>query len=374
MPLDFFGDRLRFARHLRGLTLAQVASNIGVSRQYIHQLEAEDKAPTAELVVACAEVLDVAPSFFSQPIRNAVKADQVHFRKLASTSDQQVNRVLAFATLWEPILELLDRELDLPSLKLPTFHISNDDEIEAAASACRTYWKLSTDRPLKNITRVIENAGVPVVEIPGLEEKVDALSVARGRPIIVRNPFKQALCRQRLDLGHELGHLVLHQAIQTGDKDKETERQAFRFAGAFLFPRDSFEREFPNEEELTWRRLFELKLKWKISVQALLMRARDLEKIGASAYERCMRYLSHSGQRKKEKFDDELPLEKSELIQRCFDRLAERGGLRLKSFADALDISPTLLREVLAFIDLPDPSAVEDDTNVISIHSRRLAK
>ncbi|WP_150317353.1 ImmA/IrrE family metallo-endopeptidase, partial [Enterobacter hormaechei] len=77
----------------------------------------------------------------------------------------------------------------------------------------------------------VENQGAIVTGFDGVSEKVDALSVNRKFPIIIRNTAKESACPMRFDLAHECGHLIMHDGIETGCK--KTEREADAFASAF---------------------------------------------------------------------------------------------------------------------------------------------
>lgn len=95
----------------------------------------------------------------------------------------------------------------------------------------RLRWNLSADAPIDNMVNVLENQGAIVTCFDGVSDKVDALSVNRKYPIIIRNTAKESVCRMRFDLAHECGHLVMHDGIETGCK--QTEREADAFASAF---------------------------------------------------------------------------------------------------------------------------------------------
>lgn len=56
-------------------------------------------------------------------------------------------------------------------------------------------------------------------------KKVDALSVNRKFPIIIRNIAKESACRIGFDLAYECGHLIMHDGIETGCKQTERERR-----------------------------------------------------------------------------------------------------------------------------------------------------
>src|SRR5207247_2215296 len=96
-------------------------------------------------------------------------------------------------------------------------------------------------------------------------------------PVAVRCVGKWSTTRERFGLAHELGHHVLHDAA-IGHSD-ERERQADRFASAFLVPTSAFMREFPRSSVGLWSRLFALKARWGMSVSAFVQRATSLHLI-----------------------------------------------------------------------------------------------
>ena len=96
------------------------------------------------------------------------------------------------------------------------------------------------------MVKLAESLGVIVAHVTGVDDRVDAFTVHNNRPVIIRNNVKKSICRFRSDLGHELGHLVMHEGITTGDK--LTESQADHFSSALLVPRLSFIKEFPRIE------------------------------------------------------------------------------------------------------------------------------
>jgi Zn-dependent peptidase ImmA (M78 family) len=146
----------------------------------------------------------------------------------------------------------------------------------------------------------------------GVSERVDALSIDRRRPMIIRSEAKPSACRLRFDLAHECGHLVMHRGIETGDK--VTEDQANRFASAFLLPRASFIHEFPRGRFLNWQAIYDMKLRWKVSAAAILRRAYDLKMLSADQYRTGYIHLSKTGQKKVERFDDAIVSEQPELL------------------------------------------------------------
>jgi Zn-dependent peptidase ImmA (M78 family)/transcriptional regulator with XRE-family HTH domain len=300
----FRGERLRLARLFRGLSLEELGGLVAATRQYLHQLETAGRAPTAEMADALAAALDVAPAFFARPILGAVAPEHCHFRKQATTPQSVVQQVLARGTLLDEVVSAVSAEVELPPVDFPQIPVADLRGAEAAAEACRDHWGLGRAGPIQSMTRVVEAAGAVVTHFPGLSERVDALSMHRPRPIVVRSSAKDSVVRLRFDLAHECGHLVMHQGVETGDR--ETEGQAHRFASAFLLPAHAFAAEFPRRlHNLDWPGLFAIKRRWGVSVRAIARRAYDLGLIDAAQYRTANVHLARTGQAKGEAGDND---------------------------------------------------------------------
>jgi len=350
----FLGDKLRLARLLNGQTQPQLGEKAHVSRQFIHQLESGVRQPAEDVLKVFCEVLNVTENFFYSPLKNEVKFEQCHFRKRKTTPINLANRVLAFSTVFEQLIEYINHYLELPKINLPSiednknYPYSNsysNSEIEQAAEDCRKLWGLGLNTPISKMTRVLENAGVVITQFTGVSEKVDALSLNRKYPIIIRNNAKPSTCRMRFDLAHECGHFVLHQGIETGDTT--TESEADRFASAFLFPRTSFVNEFTIQKNsrLNWDLIFDLKVRWGVSARAIIYRAHQLDLITAQQYRSANIYLS-SGQSKVERYDENILPEEPELLENSLELLKESLGISFNYIANHLGISESMLSQI----------------------------
>ncbi|HEX7960420.1 MAG TPA: ImmA/IrrE family metallo-endopeptidase [Terriglobales bacterium] len=213
----------------------------------------------------------------------------------------------------DQLTSVLDRHLDLPPVMFPDISAHTSEEIESVAEKARQYWALGTG-PIVSMMRVVENAGAIVTYFGDLSERVDAFSMDRKRPIIVRSSLKESLFRQRFDLAHECGHLIMHGGLQTGDRI--TENQAHRFASAFLFPRAAVLREFPRGNRIDWAALLALKKRWKMALSALVRRGFDLHILSPVQYRTANIHLAKTGQKKVETLDQdsEFPVEEPELL------------------------------------------------------------
>jgi Zn-dependent peptidase ImmA (M78 family) len=109
-----------------------------------------------------------------------------------------------------------------------------------------------------------------------------------------------------------------------GMKNSESimERQAHRFASAFLMP------------EIAWRsecrvvslvRFKSLKPRWLTSIASMLQRALDLDLISKERFLSMRRQLSNNEWRTREPFDDIIPEEKPLLLSQASELLLKHG-------------------------------------------------
>jgi Zn-dependent peptidase ImmA (M78 family)/transcriptional regulator with XRE-family HTH domain len=339
MKTQFLGYKLRLARTFHNMTLAELGDIVSASRQYMQRLETDDETcPSTEMLEALSEVLKVDRHFFFDRI-DEVREDQGHFRKLQTTPIRVWSTVLSYGTILTVLVKHLEAYLDLPIVNIPKVEVSTRDDIERAAETCRKAWGLGLDTPIVNMMRTLERAGIVVTTFEGVSEKVDAFSLLRGRPIIVRNVDKDSTSRSRFDLAHECGHLVMHDGIVTGDP--ETESEANNFASAFLLPRSAFIKEFPKTRNIDWPLILEMKKRWGVSIQAIIRRAYDLGILSPVQYRNAYVYISRMQWRKNEPC--EPPFEAPEIIPASIKYLQEEEGVSLADLADALHVTPEIL-------------------------------
>jgi Zn-dependent peptidase ImmA (M78 family)/transcriptional regulator with XRE-family HTH domain len=348
----FYGDRLRLARLLKGYTLQEVGEAVHASRQYINQLEGGAKTPSLDVLNAIAEFLKVTSDFFSIQRSGDVKFEQCHFRKRRTTPVGVANRVLAYSTILEHLVEELNEQLDLPENSFNFVDTGAIEElsapvIEKIAEVARERWGLTVDAPIDNMVEVAENVGAVVTYFDGVSDKVDALSVNRKYPLIIRNSAKASICRMRFDLAHECGHLLMHEGIETGCP--QTEKEADMFASAFLFPRKAFAREFPKcirGSAIDWNEVYRLKQRWKVSARAIIYRSHFLGFINAQQYRAANIWFSKTRQTKSERGDELIPEETPHILVYAMELLNTELGISFEMMAAKLGVTPETLSDV----------------------------
>ena len=361
----FYAHKLKLARNFHGLSLEEVGDQVAATRQYIQQLESSTKQPSESMVAALADTLGLNEEFFYVPDLALPSEEECHFRSRQAKTVALKHQALSQATFLEKLVDELDSMLDFPAINIPSIPVYGLNEIEGIAEQVRLEWRLGTSGPIKNMVRAAENAGIIVSYFEGISEKIDAFSKHGHRPIIIRNPLKESVCRMRFDIAHECGHLIMHQGKTTGDKQTETE--ANRFASAFLLPRAAFLSEFPRMgRRFDWSALYEMKLRWKVSVAAIIRRAFDLGIIDAAAYRRASIHLSKTGQAKKEQYDDSdlIPQEEPELLNHAIAALEEQAFYMVANLSGRMMVKKVIIERL---IGRPIKSDIEAQGNVVLI-------
>lgn len=366
----FNGSNLRLARLYHELSLEQVAERVGKTRQYIQRLESGYAAPTNELANELAIVLQVVPAFFEMEENSPVNEEIVHFRKRSSTRVATKLATLAKAELYRRLIVVFEENLNLPAVMFPELKAQTQDDIERMAEKCRLDWGLGFG-PIDNMTRLAEKLGAFVTSFDSVSDDVDALSVPLERPFIVRNTAKKSPCRQRFDIAHEVGHLILHGGVSTGDR--ATESQANRFASALLLPRSSMAKYFPRPVggRINWHGLSEFKLTWKVSKAAIVYRAHQLGLLTDSQYKTAFFGLKRKGEAIEEKEDCLIPHEKPELFKRAMQVLLNDINIDVESLAARLKITVPMLLELSNDSIVNETINQTNSENVVSMFAYR---
>jgi len=345
----FNGRRLTMVRQLAGLRKSRLADLIGMSPASVTGWESGAKQPNRATVAKLALALRVEPQFFAGG--GPPHVEKPHFRSLRSTPQVAQDEAGAYGQFVAEITGLLEKVVELPETLLPDFPVAPDEadaSPEEVAREAREFFGV-TPGPIRHVVRLAERAGVVVVfSEPGISA-IGAYSLHTGtRPIIVLNPVKDDYYRQRFDVAHEIGHLIMHHDAEPGGK--VAEEQANRFAAEFLMPAEEIGPHLPTTTAgRGWTKLAELKEHWGVSLAALLYRARTLGVMGDVTYRNAMIRMSQNGWRRAEP-GRISSLEAPSMLARAREVINEAGiddqqflsgaGLPLDLFAIATARSP----------------------------------
>ena len=101
------------------------------------------------------------------------------------------------------------------------------------------------------------------------------------------------------------------------------EAEANYFAGAFLLPFDEFSREALSCSAID--SFIALKDRWKVSIGAMIMRAKNLSIISENQAKYLFKQINLRGIRKKEPLDDVIPYDKPQNMYNALNLLTENG-------------------------------------------------
>lgn len=342
MPNEFVGERLRVVRQAHGLTLDQLGKTVGVTRQYVQQLELGRRQASADLLDALAQTLEVESSFFEGGPPPDIQDAKCSFRARRSMLVSTRERVRSLSRLLLEVLVELERHVDFPRVQRNIEAPTGVEDAERIATNLRRRLKIPLTSPINNLMRLAESTGAIVASFGDASDKVDAFSVQSRRPVIIYNTRKGSASRTRFDIAHELGHLCMHKDLGSNVDDEE--READRFAGALLMPCEAVRLDFPMTR-FKWDTLFALKAKWGISVSALVRRGQDCGVIDALEYRSAQVHIRRRGWHRGEPHEPQD--EKPESLALAFEALRE-GGVAPSVVASRLGMSVPFLEFLTA--------------------------
>ncbi len=346
---SFNGLELKLLRLFNEYSLEDVAEKIGKSKQYIHKLETGLSYPTDDLLKNLCSLFDVKENFFYQ-VHSPLQEDQIHFRSLKTSRQFAKQVVIARAEQLNRLLRFIEKYVNLPDYLINSIDfdhtILSGDQIEKIADDFRKQFELGL-APIDNLTEFCEDIGILITDFDTISTEVDALSLICQRPIIVRNSSKKSVCRQRFDIAHEVGHMILHNGVITGDN--LTESQAHRFASSLLLPQSMLRTNFPilfKGGRFDWIKMGEFKKIWGISKAAILYRAKQLNLIDDNQYKTGIIHLRVHGESKQEVEDPIMPEEIPSLLQDAIKIILE-DSMSAEKISEELNISIPILEKLI---------------------------
>jgi Zn-dependent peptidase ImmA (M78 family)/transcriptional regulator with XRE-family HTH domain len=316
---------LREIRLAKGLTLDELAARMGdlVTKQALSKYETGKSQPRPSTLVALAQALEVKTAELLAEPEYSIECLQYRTRApLRPRAEERVEAALRYRL--EQRLRLEDRISAgrRPAIPGNRVRIHAIADAEQVAVDVRSEWGLGRGA-IANLTEVLERQAIHVFEMPG-EDDFDGLAAVATtddgelRAVgIAENPDTDG-DRQRFNLAHEIGHVIL----EAGDLDEEM--VANRFAGAFLVPQELILDAFGvHRSDLSFDELLLLKQSWGVSVQCILHRLRDLEVITQAHYDFWFREIAALGYRKTEPV--RLPREQSTWVRRSLARATAEG-------------------------------------------------
>ena len=303
----FNPQMLTLARRTRGWSQAQTAGRAGVAQSLVSRYESGTMLPRDGHIEQLSAALDYPTGFFFQGLFvTGPGIGEIFHRKRVVTAAKTLGKFHAVAEVRRfDIAKLLNSspttEPAMPFLSVDEY----EEDPTEIARMLRSYWNLPRG-PIFNLTETMERNGCIIFAHDFGTAHIDGFShrFSVDPPLFHVNASIPP-DRLRWTLAHELGHMVMHGFVAM---DPDTaEQQANRFAGEFLAPAAELQ---PTLWNLDFQRLAGLKREWKISMQAIIMRARDLDVITERQKRELFQRLGKAGHRKREPTSLDPPIER----------------------------------------------------------------
>jgi Zn-dependent peptidase ImmA (M78 family) len=298
-------DRIRWCLKDRGLTSAELASEINIEQGRLDAVLRGDAKPSLGQLKQIAKFFNRGLLFFvaggpvkEEKLRTAgFRTVSNEYPELAPNIKALMERVERQRQVFIGLREELGEE-QLGAFKAP--NVPRDDPRVAAASA-RRWLSLNGERSFTDYRRAIELKGVLVFQSNGYigqwrvptESEVAGFSIFHPQFPIIFVRKEDAPQRQLFTLAHELGHLLIHRAGSIDSKadlyaSAGKERAANAFAGNLLVPDGSLESirysEKPKSPEKFDEWLRTPATKFGVSVEVILRRLLDAGRLNSREY------------------------------------------------------------------------------------------
>ncbi|MBS1814017.1 MAG: ImmA/IrrE family metallo-endopeptidase [Acidobacteria bacterium] len=310
MKDGFNPEMLVLARESREMTQLQLSEKTKIPQTLLSRMESGLLQPNEEQVISLEQELKYPQDFFYQSDRIfGFNASVFYHRKRSDVPSRILKKLHSVINLSRMRIQRLTRSVEL-DVDNPLIQLSPLEHggVEEVAQLVRSLMRLP-EGPVRDLSAALEDAGVVIVQYSFGTSKVDAISEwIPGYPpiILINTDHNVSGDRYRWNLAHELGHLVMHRYPST-----DMEGEANRFAAEFLLPERQIK---PQLRSVRINKLALLKQHWKVSMGALLERARQLGCITVSQYKYMRMNFSRLGYNKREPIETDIAIEKCSLL------------------------------------------------------------
>lgn len=362
----FKGEKLQELRILNGMSREELAEKIGVSEQAIWQFETNKIKPKlSPTIISLAMLYKVDIDFFeSSPMASSVERGSISFRGMDLSSKKSIKTQMTYADFVHKLIGLLDNYLTSPAKAIYSLveevdhlmekQIKRKELIERTAQIARDLLGISSNND--DLLYRLEVSGINVLSRFVTKENVGEaysfwnvddvpyLVLAVGKTFVNRN----------FDLAHELGHLLLHRAVDFEVLDSseryDKEQEADEFALSFLLPEDEFMKVFDSlvgDRVSQPDRYILLKQHFNVSIKALEYKAFRLRYLTPAQNNYFFRQMHKKNYNKLEPLDRDIPVFKAGKILSMIDIVLNNNLMNIQELTRLMHISKELLARVL---------------------------
>ena len=293
---------LETARLLRQKTQKEVVEAIGISQASLSKAEHGLQELPIDIMSKLYDYYDLPETFFLRS-EGVSPLGHLYYRKKLTITNKVIDSFVAKVKIFKAIRDDLMSAVELPKYTLGNY-VPNEN-LSAKEIARKIRYELKVyNGAVPNLSTLLENNGIIIIRFDFGTDKIDGLTTITDsdrKVMFINNQMPND--RIRFSMAHELGHLVMHLGNPPCSSD-DAERQADEFASEFLMPEEEIR---PMLLNVNIQTLGMLKRKWRVSMHALVRRAKDLETITYQQYRNLQMYFSKKGYTKSEPIP--LPLE-----------------------------------------------------------------
>jgi len=312
MENQYNNEILKLLRKSKNISQHEMCERIGISQGNYSKIEHGLIEPSENFVEQVALFFQVDSSFFYQDEKTYSPQNPYH-RSRSTLQIGDRDRVEAIANIYRIHIRKLFEGVEIPYNLFP-ISISESDSPDGIARLTRRNFRFPNG-PIDNLIKSLEDNGIFIISFDFKTEALDGFTIHGAKDLIplifINTTFPGE--RIRFTLAHELGHLIMHQQLET-DNDNKIEKEANAFASEFLMPAVDIIKDlrYINTYKLNVEILVRLKMKWKVSMNALLKRAEDLNVFTKNQTKYLWMQMSQKGFRKKEPYT--IPIETPSLL------------------------------------------------------------
>jgi Zn-dependent peptidase ImmA (M78 family) len=299
-------SRLTLARKRRGLSLVRLAELTGISTRSLSAYEKGEQRPGPGRIGVIATKLGYPVEFFFGEGIDELPVAAVSFRAPSKLPAVRRDAALGAGRLAMELNRWIVERFELPEPDVPSL---DRHDPELAADEVRARWGLGV-APVPNMVHLLEAHGIRVFSLRECAEVDGFSTVWEGTPYVFLNVGTSGE-RGRFDAAHELGHLVLHGRREAGPA---AEREANRFAAAFLMPRADVLAHLPPAPSPDV--ILAAKRRWQVAAMALTHRLHEVGVLSEWLYRMTCVELGKRGYRAAE--PGGIPRESSQLLYKVF--------------------------------------------------------
>ncbi|WP_235886817.1 helix-turn-helix domain-containing protein [Mycobacteroides chelonae] len=326
-------------REAKGWNQMQLASAAGMSQAYLSRVERSFVSLEGEKLVDLARALNCPAELLTSEdiVASPDLLEMYHRRRRSKIPVVAARKIEAIGQLTQITVDGLMDGVNRSALSWKGLGLERSDPAQAA-TALRAAWNMAAG-PIPDVHRLLDENEIVVVQRVFDQVDQDAFSAwtRGGVPLIV---VRRGLStdRQRFTLCHELGHLLLHDG-----PGPEQEQEADRFAAEFLMPAVDIASQLHGLTTGDFDRLLDLKRQWRVSVGALIQRAKTLELISDRQFREFRMKLSRFGWNAVEPID--LTPEYPRLLAAVIARHRTTGNLSDAEIARIAQMTPAAFEQ-----------------------------